>query len=384
MPFGAFCPLPLRLGPDKQRGWSAQAQSRLAADLVAVKRTTPLAQLTVQGASGAILSYIAQPHVGPTFAPTWTNMGSGHWGFDWADSYQDFDGTYYAWKIRAAIATCQSSVPQLVFVQLDGAHDLELRCLAVGPGVPTNALVTVTVWGEWLPARRIGDYDGALDKTDSLTEGDSSCCYDWFTELQAMRGSAYSTVPGNVDAENFAIARQLGAVTRAAEKLEANSLPGTSDEKLENWVKILGVSARPDEQRWQLRQRCEAKYRAATSSASPDDVDAAVTALLGDSFVAVHRVRGDMLSVSPATYWPVVNPGPASLSLGGGAWTSARSYYWVEVKQPTGAGDAAFSRLMNVDLFELLDARLPAHMTFDWATSSGFLLGVSQLGFAAY
>lgn len=388
MPFGAWSPLPLRLGADPQRGWSSQAQSRLAADLVAAKRTLPLAQLTIDCSTGAVLSYTSQYGTGPGNAPAFTALvAPGHFGFVWDRAYESYDETFYAWRIRAATVTVQGSAPTLVSVNLysDPAADVELGCTDILSASPSSPLVTLTVWGDWLPERQIGDYDGATDKADSLTEGDASYCYEWFTEMQAMRGSAYSVSSGNVDAENFAIARQLGALSRNAEKLEANSLPGTSDEKLETWVQILGVPVRQTDQRWQVRQRAEAKLKSATSNAQPSDIDAAVQDLLGDSFVAAHRNRGSSLSAgTPATYWPVINDGNPFYSLGGGAWYSDRYFYWVEVEQPAAAADSGFQRLMGVDFFDLLDLRLPAHMTFGWATSDGFILGQSLLGYAAF
>ena len=388
MPFGAFSPLPLRLGSDPERGWSSQAQSRLAADLVAARRTAPLAQFTYDLTAGTILSYVAQCGSGPSLVPTVTNFGAGQYAFRWLGAYRDHADVYHPWKVRAAVVTAQGSAPVGVTVVIDppaGLGDLAIYCTNLATSAAAAPIVTITVYGDWLPDRQIGDYDGATDKADSLTEGDSSYCYDWFLELQSMRGSAYSTSAGNVDAENFAMARQFGALSRNAEKLEANSLPGTSDEKLEAWVKILGVSVRQTDQRWQIRQRAEAKLKAATSNAQPSDVDDAVRALLGDSFVAVHRITGTSLDTeTPATYWAGGNAGTASYSLGGGAWYSDRSFYWVEVTQPTNANDSDFARLMGVDFFELLDLRLPAHMTFGWATSDGFILDVDLLDFGAF
>lgn len=313
-----------------------------------------------------------------------TELAPGHFAFDWLRAYQDWDESYLAWKIGAAIVSADGSSPVAISANINLTHDLDITCAQVPAGTATAPIVSITVWGEWLPERQIGSYDGATDKTDSLTEGDSSYCYDWFVELQAMRGSAYSTSLGNVDAENFAMARQFGALNRSAEKFEANSLPGTSDEKLENWVKILGVSTRASDQRWQIRQRCASKFQAAAAEAIPNDIDEAIRELLGDSFVAVHRTIGaDLDNPPPGTRWPTVAPGVESYSLGGGAWFSERSFLWVEVVQPIGITGSEFSRMMDVDLFELLDLRLPAHMTFNWATSDGFLVGISQLGFAA-
>lgn len=346
----------------------------------------PLAEITVDTATGALISYTSQYGAGPEFAPRLIVGGApgGFFALDWDAAYQDFDGTYHAFNVRAAEVTVQGSTAILCSVQVNVfglSLGISFNDLAAAPA---NPVASITVWGEWLPDRQIGDYDGATDKTDSLTEGDSSYCYDWFVEFQAMRGSAYSTSLGNVDAENFAMARQFGALNRNAEKFEANSLPGTSDEKLENWVEILGVSVRKTDQRWQVRQRCAAKLKAAASGALPDDIDSAVRDLLGASFIAVHRTIGATLDMPPAgTQWPVINPGGDAYSLGGGAWVSPRSFLWVEVVQPGNANDSDFFRLMDVDLFELLDLRLPAHMTFNWATGSGFLIGVSPLGFTA-
>lgn len=385
MPFGAFSPLPLRLGADPDRGWSSQAQSRMAADLVAARRTLPIAQFTLDTSTGTFLSYTAQYGTGPANAPTFSALSTGHYALVWAKAYKDWNEVYNAWRVRAVEVTAQGAAPIAVTAGIDNTPglDVELYCTNLLTHAGASPVVTVTIWGDWIPDRQIGDYDGATDKSDSLTEGDSSYCYDWFVELQAMRGTAYTTKLGNVDAENFAIARQLGALSRNAEKLEANSLPGTSDEKLETWVQILGVPIRLTDQRWQIRQRAEAKLQAATSNALPADIDDAVAKLLGPTFVNVHRIRGASLSAAtPATYWPIVNPGPSYYSLGGGAWATDRYFYWVEVQQPASATDGDFNRLMNVDFFELLDQRLPAHMTFGWATSEGFILGESLLGFA--
>jgi len=147
---------------------------------------------------------------------------------------------------------------------------------------------------------------------------------------------------------------------------------------------VQGVAARTTDQRWQIRQRCASKMRAAAAEAGPSATDDAIRELLGETLVAVHRTTGTSLSSPPpGTRWPVINPGIDAYSLGGGAWMSERSFLWVEALQPVSLADSEFFRLMNVDLFELLDLRLPAHMTFNWATSDGFLVGISQLGFAA-
>ena len=113
-------------------------------------------------------------------------------------------------------------------------------------------------------------------------------------------------------------------------------------------------------------------------------MDEACANLLSEAFVRTWRRYGVSLSAPPTqTYWPGVNPGPSSYSLGGGAWMSERCHLVVEVVPPASIADADFLHLVNVELFRMLDELLPAWATFDWATgiTSGFLLDISQLDY---
>jgi hypothetical protein len=74
MPFGGFCPLPIRLGGDAETGWNAQQHARSAANLVAYKRTAPLAWFTWSAPSGAdtaavITAYSGMNGAGPAYQP---------------------------------------------------------------------------------------------------------------------------------------------------------------------------------------------------------------------------------------------------------------------------------------------------------------------------
>lgn len=62
MAFGAFAPLPLRLGGSATEGWTAAQHARACADLVALKRAAPFAVLTfsLSGDVATILSYKCQ------------------------------------------------------------------------------------------------------------------------------------------------------------------------------------------------------------------------------------------------------------------------------------------------------------------------------------
>lgn len=234
----------------------------------------------------------------------------------------------------------------------------------------------------WSRAARIGHYDGAPDKEDSATEGATPYAWTWYQELGGMLGSAYSKTPtGHVHAKKLALARSFAAVQRAAEKLGTNSVPGTSDEALGQWVKVTGTHVSPDDTRHDIRQRAAARYLA-TRGPTWTNIDAAVEALLGPAFVRVWRIAGADMATPPTwTFWPGVNPGPSQFDLGGGTWMSERSRILVEINAPTDASDAAFQQLVNVELFRLLDEMLPAWATFDWAAnlSTGFLLDISRM-----
>lgn len=251
--------------------------------------------------------------------------------------------------------------------------------------------VTVTLEGlpSWSRERRIGHYGGALDKENSTTEGRVPYAWVFYRELRAGRGSAYRTVyegttQGLVHAENLAASRSEAARWRAADKLSNNALPLTSDERLGSWMEILAVETYPGDTMHDIRLRCAAKYQAATGC-SERVVDEAVQGLLGAVYVRSWRFDGVDLATPPSpTYWPTINPGPATYSLGGGAWFSARSHFIVEVQQPAGMSLSTYQELLNVHLFALLDRLVPAWATFDWAmglSGGGFFLDISDLDF---
>ena len=238
----------------------------------------------------------------------------------------------------------------------------------------------------WSRDGSIGDYGGATDKRASDTEADTPYAYAVYKSLQSPRGSAYSQETSGtlVHCENLSLARTLSAVWyRGPEKLRANMTPGRSDERLEYWATVLGIPFGPNDQRWQVRQRCAAHYQA-TRGPTLQNVTDAVTALLGDAFVSITTTVGSDLATPPdVTYWPGINAGPSTYSLGGGAWLSTRCHMVVNVSQPSGMSDGEFLQLTNVQLFQLLDRMLPIWATFNWSTNAtyGFLVGVSRIGF---
>jgi hypothetical protein len=167
---------------------------------------------------------------------------------------------------------------------------------------------------------------------------------------------------------------------RVPEKLRANSLPGSADDALPYWVKVLGVPARASDRKWQLRQRCAAHHKAILS-VNLAAIQAAVSELLGDVYVTSFFNEGASLSVPPViTFWPGENPGPDDYSLGGGAWFSERSRFTVVTQVPPGVPLGEYRQLVDVQLFQLLHRMLPSFCTFGWTVGSdGFFLDVSPL-----
>ncbi len=241
----------------------------------------------------------------------------------------------------------------------------------------------------WSREASIGDYGGSTTKTASATEG--SAPYAWFVyrELSAMRGSAYAGYTGAVNTttlvhcEHLAMARMLAWVWfRLPEQYRANCLPGTADSGLEYWAEVLAIPTKASDQRWQVRQRAGAHYKAITEVNLPV-IQSALLELLGSTVYvdATFNSGVDLVTPPTITFWPGVNAGPSSYSLGGGCWASERSHLYVEVQRPSGMTDGDFNQLLNVQMFQLLDRLLPSHCTFGWSIGGGFILDISQLDF---
>jgi hypothetical protein len=239
----------------------------------------------------------------------------------------------------------------------------------------------------WSRQRRIGHYGGALDKRNAARET-RPYAYTWYLQIQVLRGSAYTKAPGTlVHVENLAIARLFAGISRAAERLVANSIPLTADERLRYWTEVMAIPVENGDTRQEVRLRAAAKWQAASGS-DQAAVDAAVSRLLGSNLVRVWRWDGTDLTTPPKpTFWPGINDGPTGYDLGGGTWISRRAHLTIEVKRIAGQSLAEFLHLMNRSLFNLLDPMLDSHVTWNWATGSvedGFILGESLLGFDAF
>jgi hypothetical protein len=392
MPLGAFAPLPFRLGGSPEEGWTASQHARAAADLVALVRSSPLAVLTVNksGSTVPVESYHGQNGVGLGHAPTTASGGTGIITLTWGKSYQtalyirlDREDEDRSWTVRQAVGSIQGSAHRDVACSV---ADNVATVRITDAGTPADGRVTVEVWGSWLPLPAIGTYGGDLNKQDSATEADVPYAAACYRDIQGMRGSAYSTERRTiVHAENLARARFWAYFAfRLPEKVAANATPARADEKLPYWVDVLGVTVRPGDEAWQIRQRCVTAFRASPGP-TYDTIETTLRDLLGtDIYVGLLISEGASLSAPPTlTFWPGVNPGPDVYDIGGGAWLSERAHIGIDVVQPPSMTNGEFRNLMNVQMFEVVSKLLPAWCTFAWfiSSESGFLLDISRLDF---
>lgn len=365
--------LPLRLGTIDNSGIDASAHARLCESLLSVLRTTATMMMTVSR-SGSTLTIDAYRGL---FAEP-TLYGTSTFTFAIPMTRVEYDGTsVYSspdhFEVFEASATQLSACS--VYVNASGVNVESLD---------DGASVTVVGYGANFRERTIADYGGALDKRDCKTEVTP---YAWiaYRMLQDARGSSYSKeTSGLVHVENQALARAHAARWRDAERLACNANPATAYEKADEWRETLGVRPRAGDTREQLRLRCKARFLAMRGG-TRQTIDDAITSLLGTIHVKTWRVFGTDLATPPTnTFWPGVNPGLSGNDLGGGAWYSDRSHLVVEVTRPADVGLSKFLDAVD-QLFELLDTRLPAWATFDWAQNveGGFELDIDQLDFAA-
>lgn len=405
--FGGFGGLlPIRLGGPIRTGWTAAQHARLSADIAATSRTTPLASLTVAivGGVAQVTSYHGRNGSGLGAAPTASKTATGTVRITWSNAYKSdrFSAgipAVYPWTIRTAVVSGHwNAAPVVATFTVVGAGSV------IGPTVAivetrkwngsawalSDETFSARIFGDWGDESRIGDYDGATDKIDCPTETEPYA-WLWYQEYEAMLGDAFTrNRTGMVHAKKLTLARFEAGKTRAWERARANSLPNTADDCLSEWVEVLGVPVRDSDQKWQIRQRCAAKFQTASGS-TQQNVDDSLSKLFGPLFIQTTRVIGSSLAVPPPlTYWPGINPGAAPLSLGGGAWTSERAHIVVVVAKPPPSQLGEFLYQTSVALFQQLDRLLPAKCTFSWTTSvQGFLLdgkthedgSISQLDF---
>ena len=383
--FGALAPLPLRLtGNGSEIGVSTAQYLRLVADLVAVRRTVPIANITfTQG--GAIHAYHGWNSCDTADAPTVASGGTGISTITFPAYFEDPHGIARRISITGARATADGSTPYVILEEFTGNNVITVTTTTI-LGVATDIKMTLRIYGTVGDDYQIDDYGGDPDKIDTEDET-TPYAWSWYLEFEDMLGSAFTkNRTGLVHCQKLALARLYGAgIQRAIERFTNNCVPATSSDLLPTWAQCFGVQTGPSTPDWEVRRDCSVRMKLLTGC-TPDAIDAAVGELFGDYLVAVHRNNTNDLDDPPEnTFWPNGDPGDSSYSLCGYQWSSGRCHVWVEVSWPPGLSTTQFLQLMDVKYFRLMDMALPAHATFAWDldSSTGFLIGISQLGFDA-
>lgn len=149
MPFGGFCPFPLRLGGDAETGWSAAEHARACADLAAVKRTLPLAKLTFSqtGAAATIIHFTAQWGSEVANRPTFTYggfTGLSTWTFalNAVDAYDISEPITFRHGLGCA---AHDGVIAFANVEIYQLHQIKVYLTRIN-GVTCDGAATVYLW----------------------------------------------------------------------------------------------------------------------------------------------------------------------------------------------------------------------------------------------
>lgn len=409
MAFGAFAPLPLRLGDDG--GITADQFLRLSADVAEAGQSLPFAwgHLRCDYSQGYLYESgfprwlivdwrsrdpSAQPSV---FSPTSGAPPTLTFPSSWTD---DAGVTRPMPAITSARATIFAGPGSpLIGIGADSDGHLITSSVTVSELTVTvkssgNDLTSaqpvwdlfVVVWAA-PETGALGAYGATADKTDVPRSERVSPAWQWWRTLKTLRGKGAYTeaVTSVVGLADLSVARHLGYLSRLAQKLTWNRLPETAGERLGYWAKVLGIDSRRDPD-WRVRELASARYEA-RAGALRDVVDGVCAKVLGSDFVRTWRTRSTAISAEPVpTYWlgGVVPPLPSAWTLDpsyGAPWLSARSRLDVEVSRPASTTDADWDRKTG-DLIEQLDRILPAWVVFDWATEltgGGLILDATPL-----
>lgn len=362
---GALLPLPIPLRADPLSGLSASQLMRLSSDLAAISRTLPFARVTFDSSS-AVENYQARPPGVDANAPVVTT-GAGSVTITWPLAMLDESGAYRALRIVGARYTVHGA---------DEDHTLTFTPNSVTVTQETSTFTggTLVVFARWGKKSRFEDYGGSPDKTNSRTEATP---YAWlqYRELGASLGTAYGDARvGSIHARRLAYARGLAAVLRSEDRRRFNSTPDTAHAKLGDWAKSLRVPVSADDPAWLIRKRCAVMYSAKPGQ-SLTNLQDAIYQLIGSRFVRIRKFDEN----------DEHGPWPIAYAFNGEVFATNRARIIVDVKPPLDHIDQDFRDDIQIQLIQLLDRLVPAHIAFDWAAESdGFFLGISRLSIDAF
>jgi hypothetical protein len=123
--FGAFAPLPIRLGGTAQNGLAAAQHARLCADMVAMARTMPLARIGLTTGQTGVRHYQAQAVTGVANAPTISvgAPGDGWVRATWPEGYTDPFDESEPFRVSAAeVGVLQIPTPARAYYTINAPN----------------------------------------------------------------------------------------------------------------------------------------------------------------------------------------------------------------------------------------------------------------------
>lgn len=210
----------------------------------------------------------------------------------------------------------------------------------------------------------------------------------YYRALQTSFGTALSTAFDAPlrRAELYALTNVFVDLNQAIRRVQAESLPGTSSQGLQDWAQRLGVDVFPGDSDALVRASCAGKYKA-QGGGTPQNIIDVIETTLGNSLVGIEFTKG--ADAEPYTYWAGVNPGQ-EIDLGGdaiGEFSSVRSHILIVLRPLPGQTIEKTQSIVESKLFSVLDTLLPAYATWDYQISNdpyeGFILDESLLDITA-
>ncbi len=323
--------------------------------------------------------------------PTITSLDPGRSLITFPASYKDDMGNSHAVGIVSAEAGAGGATGAVVTATVETPNSVSVtRRTMSGSTENGEVLLTVQARVDPLKSNRVGHYGAALDKAHSVYERQPYALW-FYRQMQEGRGSGIDSGHTFAHAENFAIARAFASLSRAAESVNANALARSSYANLDRFERDFALVKRPSESKQDTRQRAAAFEEAPQRNDRPA-IDLALKLLLGDIFVRTwwHDQSTPLTTETTPTFWGGGTVGPTGYDLGGGTWLSARANFVVEVNPPRSGDLRRYLELLNVDMPRLLNDRLPATYTYNWATGlsapdgsvgDGFNLDIDQMDF---
>jgi hypothetical protein len=174
--------------------------------------------------------------------------------------------------------------------------------------------------------------------------------------LNAARGTAYDvTHDSNVYAENMAHARALGALWSTNQRLANQVDPARTTSMLARWERIFCLAPLGSDRRPARRRVLASRWRRVGVSPTTQSIVDELSAAIGPILVAYYHET----IASALTYWPGGTPSVVA------PWFSDIARAVVQVQAPPGMTDGEFYAGTQA-IAPILDARLPAWMTWVW------------------